>query len=132
MSPSHARKGGYKYRYYLSSALLQGTAERAGSVRRVPATEIEALVIGAVREHLKPSGKIDDRSLINTHVARVEVRPEELVIWLASAPGADGQKGVDGSVRVSWQKTISTFPSNSAAFEPVSAWRGLCCRETKF
>ena len=28
MSPSHARKGGIKYRYYLSSALLQGAAEQ--------------------------------------------------------------------------------------------------------
>jgi len=34
MSPSHAQKRGIKYRYYLSSALLQGEAERAGSVRR--------------------------------------------------------------------------------------------------
>jgi hypothetical protein len=51
MSPSHARKGGHKYRYYLSSALLQGTAEHAGSVRRVPAAEIEALVISAVRDN---------------------------------------------------------------------------------
>src|SRR5204863_8483556 len=65
MSPSHARKGGIKYRYYLSSALLQGVAERAGSVRRVPATEIEALVLRSVRDHLKPSTPIDDRSLIN-------------------------------------------------------------------
>ena len=32
MSPTHVRKGGIKYRYYLSSALLQGAAERAGSV----------------------------------------------------------------------------------------------------
>src|SRR3989442_10684517 len=34
MSPSHARKKGIKYRYYLSSALLHGAAERAGSIRR--------------------------------------------------------------------------------------------------
>jgi hypothetical protein len=50
-------------------------AERAGSVRRVPATDVEALVIRSVREHLKPSQTIDDRSLINTQVARVEVQP---------------------------------------------------------
>jgi hypothetical protein len=31
-------------RYYLSAALLQGAAAHAGSVRRVPAPEIEALV----------------------------------------------------------------------------------------
>jgi hypothetical protein len=38
----------------------------------------------------------------------VEVRSEELVIRLAETLGADGQEGVDGSLRVSWQKTIST------------------------
>jgi site-specific DNA recombinase len=39
MGPSHARKGGIKYRYYLSSALLQGEAARAGSVCRVSAVK---------------------------------------------------------------------------------------------
>jgi Family of unknown function (DUF5906) len=53
MSPSHARKGRVKYRYYLSSALLQGMAGGAGSVRRVPAADIEALVVRSVRQHLK-------------------------------------------------------------------------------
>ena len=45
----------------------------AGSVRRVAAAAIETLVIQSVRDHLKPSEPIDDRSLISTHVARVEV-----------------------------------------------------------
>jgi site-specific DNA recombinase len=49
MSPTHARKRGIKYRYYLSPALLQGQAERAGSIRRVPAADIGALVIRSVR-----------------------------------------------------------------------------------
>ena len=38
MTPSHARKKGKKYRYYLSSPLIQGQAERAGSVRRILCT----------------------------------------------------------------------------------------------
>ena len=59
MSPSHARKGGIKYRYYLSSALLQGVAERAGSVPRVPAVDIETLVVRLVREHLKLTASMD-------------------------------------------------------------------------
>ena len=33
MTPSHACRGNVKYRYYPSSTLLQGTSERAGSVR---------------------------------------------------------------------------------------------------
>src|SRR5215208_1790848 len=82
MSPTHARKGGVKYRYYLSSALLQGQADRAGSVRRVAAVETEGLVIRSVREHRKLPEPVDDRALINIHIARVEVQREELVIEL--------------------------------------------------
>src|SRR3981081_4003194 len=52
MTPSHVRKGGVKYRYYISSALLQGQAEQAGAVSRIPADEIEALVVKCVRDHL--------------------------------------------------------------------------------
>ena len=107
MSPSHSRKGGIKYRYYLSSALLQGAAARAGSVRRVPATEVEALVIRSVREHLKLSDPIDDPSLIKQHVARVEVHSEHLVIELAGPQAPDGQE-TDGPLRVPWRKTTST------------------------
>src|SRR5262245_57089008 len=53
MPPSHVRKRGIKYRYYLSSALLQGQSERAGSIGRVPAAEIEARVVKSIRERLK-------------------------------------------------------------------------------
>jgi site-specific DNA recombinase len=96
MSPSHARKGNVKYRYYLSSALLQGTAARAGSVRRVPASEIEALVVKSVRDHLRPVQPIDDRSLLNIHLARVEVQPGQLAIQLAEPAS---------TLQVPWQKT---------------------------
>jgi site-specific DNA recombinase len=111
MTPSHARRGNVKYRYYLSSALLQGIAERAGSVRRAPATDIEALVIKSVREHLKPSQPIDDRSLINTHVARVEVQPKQLVIRLTGEPKATANRKetrANGALHVPWQRIPST------------------------
>src|SRR5467141_305595 len=108
MTPSHARKGGIKYRYYLSSALLQGLVERAGTVRRVPAADIEALVIRSVREHLKLSVPMDDRSLIDTHVARVEIQPEQLVIHLARAKVPDRQRANGENIlNVRWRKTPS-------------------------
>jgi site-specific DNA recombinase len=49
MSPSHTRKGGRLYRYYVSQTTLK---QGAGTcpVGRVPAAEIEAAVIGQVRE----------------------------------------------------------------------------------
>lgn len=108
MSPSHARKRGIKYRYYLSAALSQGRAEQAGSIRRVPAVELEGLVIRSVREHLKPSMPIDDRSLITTHVVRVEVQPAQLVIQLAQAEPNRTKTGIDDTLHVPWQKTPST------------------------
>jgi site-specific DNA recombinase len=109
MSPSHARKGGIKYRYYLSSALLHGTAERAGSVRRVPAAEVEALVISSVREHLQTVEPIDDPILIKQNVARVEVQPDQLVIHVARPQGTDARKVAgDSTLQVPWRKTKST------------------------
>jgi site-specific DNA recombinase len=109
MTPSHARKGGVKYRYYLSSALLQGGTERAGSVRRIPAAEVEALVVRSVREHLKLSQPIDDRNLANTHIKRLEVHPERLLIRLArSSDAGPEQAGAGAILHVPWHKTTST------------------------
>src|SRR5690242_15899332 len=92
MTPSHARKGNIKYRYYLSSALLQGRVERAGTVRRLPATVVEALVIKSVREHLKLTRSIDDRSLITAWVARVEVQAKQLVIQVTGEPNSTANR----------------------------------------
>jgi len=50
MTPSTGKKGSARYRYYVSAALLQGRREDAGSVPRVPAPDVEAAVIGALRQ----------------------------------------------------------------------------------
>lgn len=94
-------QGGTKYRYYLSDALLQGAPDRAGSVPRVPAAEVEREVTRLLREHLKPSEATDQRSLINDHVARVEVQPERLIIQLTH------EQVLNGVLHVPWQKTPS-------------------------
>jgi site-specific DNA recombinase len=109
MSPTYARKGGVKYRYYLSSALLKGASEQAGSVRRISAAEVEALVIRSVREHLNLPQRIEDRSLVEAHVARVEVRPDHLMIQLAAKNAASHQNAVaHDRLRVPWQKAMPT------------------------
>jgi hypothetical protein len=41
--------------------LLNGTAESAGSVARVPAAEVETTVIKSVRAHVGSQRAIDDR-----------------------------------------------------------------------
>ena len=50
MTPSHSIKNGARYRYYVSHALLQNADQEAGSVPRVPAPEVEQLVVNALRE----------------------------------------------------------------------------------
>jgi hypothetical protein len=108
MTPSHVRKRGIKYRYYLSSALLQAQPERAGGVSRIPAAEIEGLVTRSVRDHLNQSAKMEDAVLINTHVARIEVQSDQLVIELADAKGIRSKRSRGRKVlKVSWRKSPS-------------------------
>src|SRR4029078_6272642 len=64
MTPSHAQKRGIKYRYYISAPLLQGRPKQAGTVSRIPAQEVEALVIKAVRDRLNTPTEITDAFLI--------------------------------------------------------------------
>jgi len=44
MSPNHASKNGKRYRYYTSQAILKQTPEKAGTLPRIPAAEIESVV----------------------------------------------------------------------------------------
>jgi site-specific DNA recombinase len=109
MTPSHVRKGGIKYRYYLSSPLLHGGPGRAGSVSRVPAAEVEALVASAVREHFKDSTASDDRDLIRNHVVRVEVQADQLAIeFKAEKTPCDPRNALHNDrlvLRIPWKKT---------------------------
>lgn len=52
MTPTHTRRGGKLYRYYVSTDVLKRDAE-ACAVRRVPAAEIESAVIEQVRGILR-------------------------------------------------------------------------------
>ena len=106
MTPSHVRKRGIKYRYYLSSALLQGQPEGAGAVSRIPAAEIESLVVRSVRDHLNQSDETEDKVLINTHVARIEVQSDQLVLELINAKGIGSKRSRTRKLlKLPWQKT---------------------------
>ena len=111
MSPTYARKKGIKYRYYLSSAILNGQPDNSGSVSRVPALEIEKLVVKSVRGHLKlPTDSTDDPTLIRDHIIRVEVQPDQLIIELADGGVEAGsqQKRDRQTIKIPWQKKSST------------------------
>ena len=52
MTPTHARKGGRLYRYYVAAGLLKGD-KPPGVVRRAPAAELEAAVVDQLRGLLR-------------------------------------------------------------------------------
>jgi DNA invertase Pin-like site-specific DNA recombinase len=99
MTPSYAVKNGVRYRYYISSVLIQGQQDEAAPLNRVPATEIEKLILSAVRKHLagKPQHKaeaespdsLNDKELIFAHVARVDVKSDHLALRLSAKSERD-------------------------------------------
>jgi site-specific DNA recombinase len=106
MSPSHSRKGGARYGYYVSSALIQGQPQAAVSVARVPAAKFEAVVLDAVRRHIGPDAPVDNTELITTHVRRIEVRRTEIAIALLNEENAsEDEQGAPLVLTVPWSKT---------------------------
>jgi len=87
MSPMHANKGGVRYRYYVSHAVLQKKPRAPASLSRVPAAELEALVLAALRNHLNAgSGSRqlpdNDRDLVARHIERVTLTPNAIKLRL--------------------------------------------------
>src|SRR5882762_66968 len=95
MVPTHATKSGVRYRYYVSLPHLHGESKTAsvGSVSRIPATEIEGVIVKSLNEHLiarkeKPTSGIShagDRRVILEQVVCIEVHSDRLTVRLKSA-----------------------------------------------
>jgi hypothetical protein len=70
MTPTHATKAGIRYRYYVSLPCLHGEARTAkvGSITRVPAPDIEEIVVKSLNEHLRSQGGMP-ASTITSHSA---------------------------------------------------------------
>jgi hypothetical protein len=98
MSPTHTNKGGARYRYYVSQAVLQRKPLAAGAIGRVPAAEIEALISAALRSHLQANG-IDalggDRELVERHVERVTLSRKHIQLQLRQVGDAAVQTDAD-------------------------------------
>ena len=73
MSPTYGMRRQKKYRYYVSRALLEGRAGEAGSVARVQAQELEAVVLA--------KQKIDriERVVISEDQIMIHCRDDEII-----------------------------------------------------
>ncbi len=60
LTPSHAVKKGTRYRYYVSASLITATAKDRSKGRRIPAANLETLVITRLRDFLSDQGAILD------------------------------------------------------------------------
>jgi site-specific DNA recombinase len=126
MSPSHVRKKGVRYRYYISLPLLQGQPAQTGSIHRVPAAEIERAIGEAVRAECKAAAGIEHRDLIKTYVTRVKVQSDRLVVEFRTSaqPEASGDDSDRRTIHVPWQKPPSKrrreilVPSSNLANDP--------------
>lgn len=88
MGPSHARKTGRKYRYYISSCLLQGRKELAGSIDRVPAVEVENTIAQALRKRTAMKSDQHDSDMIWSSVERIDVHRNELIVSIKRQVGS--------------------------------------------
>jgi DNA invertase Pin-like site-specific DNA recombinase len=147
MTPSHAVKNGVRYRYYISSVLVQGQPDKAAKLNRVPASEIEKLILSALRKRLagKPHNQVEaegphllnDKELISTYVVRVDVQRNHLAVHISVKPDQQGgereqelprERGtLDHSspniLVVPWQKTPSKRPREIILPASTSAHR---------
>jgi site-specific DNA recombinase len=118
MVPTHATKAGVRYRYYVSTPFLHGEAKTAaaGSVSRVPAAEIEDVVVKTLKEHLAANqGKSATRTLplgergdLAQLVAGIIVHKDRLIIRLKSDNANEASDSPDDrSLSIPWRKPPS-------------------------
>ena len=115
MVPTHATKSGVRYRYYVSLPHLHGESKTAsvGSVSRIPATDIEDIIVKSLHEHLiaqkeKPFAgghQVGDRKALQDSIARIDVHEGHLVIRLKQADDEGTCDSTDDDLlSIPWQK----------------------------
>jgi DNA invertase Pin-like site-specific DNA recombinase len=118
MIPTHATKAGIRYRYYASTPVLHGEAKTAsaGSVSRVPAADIEDIIVKALKTHLaaKRDGstssamQLRDREALAQVVAGIVVHRDKVVIRFKSDHTDEEPAGADDpSLTIDWYKPPS-------------------------
>ena len=129
MAPTHATKAGIRYRYYVSLPCLHGEAKTAkvGSVTRVPANDIEDVVVTSVNEHFSsqsgmPISATAGRSAFAEVIDRIDVHKDRLAVWLRSRESSgttihtdDIEEPTDDRLLSIPEAAIQEIPANPAA-----------------
>jgi site-specific DNA recombinase len=119
MIPTHATKAGIRYRYYASAPVLHGEAKTvsAGSISRVPAADIEDIVLKSLEAHLaaKQDGstssavQLRDREALAQLVAGIVVHRAKLVVRYKPDQTDEEPDRTDdqSSLTIAWHKPPS-------------------------
>jgi site-specific DNA recombinase len=130
MVPTHATKSGVRYRYYVSQPHLHGESKTAsvGSVSRVPATDVEDVVVKSLREHFiaqteKPfssGAQVGDRKVLRGSITRIDVHEDHLAIRLRSENDEETSDSTGAHLlSIPWRKQ----PSKRARRILLPQWR---------
>jgi site-specific DNA recombinase len=128
MTPTHANKKGIRYRYYVSHALLQGRANEAGSVARISAPDVEAVITDRLRAESDAENDASDREIIDNHLVQAIVGRDQITITPrldTSVDGANDQSdgptiSVPFKAALPLRKGISHSPSGPRTIDEVT------------
>ena len=114
MTPSYVVKNGVRYRYYISAPLIQGQPTKAGKLKRIPAREVETLIVSAVRKrlaaapHTKEEAKnlcsLNDKELISSNIVRVDLKQDHFAVQLTQSDLTEN------NLVIPWTKTAAKRP----------------------
>jgi DNA invertase Pin-like site-specific DNA recombinase len=115
MVATHATKAGVCYRYYVSTPCLHGEAKTATAelVSRVPAAEIEDIVVKFLKEHLvakqdkstTSAVRLGDRGALVQLIGGIVVHKDRLIVRLKSDHADEASDSADDRpLSIPWQK----------------------------
>ncbi len=104
LTPSHSKKGERRYRYYISNRLLQQSREEAPDALRIPANELEGVVIQALREFLQQDSVLfsllEQRGMHQAHQVQPVLKRARSWVQMIEDPAATAQPSTDNQSRL--------------------------------
>lgn len=97
LTPTHANKQGKRYRYYVSNALLKGDESKSEATFRLPAGEVETLVVDRIRSFFgsrsEVSAALAPYKLSAQHIDAVLARTSQWAeSWLSMTPRESAER----------------------------------------
>ncbi len=92
MTPTYSKKGGSRYHYYVCRLLTEGRKSEAGSVHRLPAADVDALVLDALTKigagHTfisRPDSSEFRHEIVDAFLKKLNVHKSQLLLTLSHA-----------------------------------------------